>query len=62
MEIKGIADLIRLVVAECHDTTAVMVEDENGEVRNVEFAWYDKERDMLRLTLRKTKFEDCEEV
>lgn len=62
MEIDFVSDLLKLINSECPGKAAVVVEDENCEVRYVEYAWYDKERDMLRLTLRETKFEDCEEV
>ena len=44
------------------ETIGVVVEDENCEVRNIDYAWFDRTRNMVRLTLRKTKFEDCEEV
>ena len=39
----------------------VVAEDDNGEVRYVEFAWYDEQRKMLRLTLRNVLFTDNEE-
>lgn len=36
----------------------IVVEDENGEVRNITGAWYDKQREMLRLTVGETIFKD----
>lgn len=43
------------------DDPGVVVEDENGEIRHITYAWYDKERQMLRLTIGETKFEDFKE-
>lgn len=62
MEIDFVSDLLKLINSDCPGKAAVVVEDEFCEVRHVDYAWYDKERQMLRLTLRKTKFEDCEEL
>lgn len=41
-----------------NDDPGIVVEDENGEIRNITFAWYDKEREMLRLTVGETVFKD----
>ena len=39
----------------------VVVEDEEGEIRNIAYAWFDKERGMVRISVAETKFEDYEE-
>lgn len=36
----------------------VVVEDENGEIRNITYMWFDREREMLRLTIGDTLFVD----
>lgn len=41
-----------------NDNPGIVVEDENGEVRNITGAWYDKQREMLRLTVGETIFKD----
>ena len=41
-----------------YDNAGVVVEDEDGEIRNITFAWYDKKREMLRLTVGGTIFKD----
>ena len=44
-----------------NEEIGVVVEDEEGEIRNIGYVWFDQERQMLRLTIQKTKFEDYEE-
>ena len=39
----------------------VVVEDENGRIANISYAWFDKERGMVRISVAETKFEDYEE-
>lgn len=57
-------DLMR-VMADAEKTAGepvpVVVEDEEGEIRNITYAWYDKERGMVRISVAETKFEDYQE-
>ena len=39
----------------------IVVEDSEGECRPLVYAWYDKEQDMVRLSLEYTRFEDYDE-
>lgn len=39
----------------------IAVEDENGELRPITFAWFDKELNIVRLTIGHTEFKDAEE-
>lgn len=37
---------------------SVMVEDEEGRVEHISALWYDRERDMIRMSVNDVKFED----
>lgn len=39
--------------------TPVVVEDENGEIRNITYAWYDNLNGMVRLSVAGTVFQDA---
>ncbi len=39
----------------------VVVEDTEGEIRNITAMWYDRVREMVRLKIGNTKFEDADE-
>lgn len=57
--ITRLHDMIEIVcLLYKENNPGIVVEDENGEVRNITFAWYDKQREMLRMTIGGTRFED----
>lgn len=59
--VKNMIEIVHLLYDRpLNDSPGLVVEDENGEIRHITFAWYDKQRDMIRLTVGETKFEDCE--
>lgn len=37
---------------------SVLVEDENGRCEYISYIWYDKTRDMIRMTVRGVEFVD----
>lgn len=57
--LDGISNAMLITPAD--EELGVVVEDEEGEIRNITNMWYDKERGMLRLTIGETRFQDYKE-
>lgn len=58
---RGIVKALTEAEKTAGEPVPVVVEDEEGEIRNIVYAWYDKERGMVRLSVAETKFEDYTE-
>ena len=53
-------DIVRVIedASKVINPVPIVVEDEEGEIRNITYAWYDNLRGMVRLSIADTKFED----
>ena len=56
-------DIVRVIedASKVINPVPIVVEDEEGEIRNITYAWYDNLRGMVRLSIADTKFEDYKE-
>ena len=56
-------DIVRVIegARRVIDPVPIVVEDENGEIRNITYAWYDNLRGMVRLSIADTVFQDYDE-
>lgn len=57
---KSIQDMM-LEVPDANNDIPIFAEDENGRLENITYAWYDRSRKMIRLTVGDVEFKDAEE-
>lgn len=66
-DVKCTLDINKVIARAVHDSpdgkdVAIVVEDSEGEIRPIVYAWYDATRDMVRLSLEDTRFQDYDEA